>query len=897
MYLVIVTLLLIFVTLFHYMREGMRDVLDKSTIVATDTEVELPNRVSGNRGDDITFGGNVKLEQLHSLEFGKGVDKGDNSGKIRYNGNKLEIFGAGKTGDAYKIKLWDDVEVGGLLQVKNSVNFGKNKPEDGRIQNGTNELGIVGKGEDGTRKVKIWDEVEVGRLLSSHGMDVQGLVNAYNDVNVGKDLNVDGKITAKEGVSVIGDIEVTGHINNADLNKRLNKLDESLLNRPLNKTGEGGTPSEDITKYIDDRIFALDDKISKIERNPAIHPEIDKSMAVIDTIKEQVTDITGDIQNIQSGSPDLSVFSTTFNTSLENTKTDILKNVNDTIDAAKISITSQIESDMKSKIDNIQGAIIHTTDNIISQINVSIPDVINKSKTEIKTEINLDIQNKINAAKSDIATLINASIKDTLNKAKNEIKTEIAQTTSEQIGDISQAIMALTKSRSGPSSSGGVSKADVELMLLAQEAKINNVSLVAKAALNNTAEWIQNKTNILSTAADWSQQKTAILSTTSDWSQQKANLLATTSDWTKNKADIMGTTSDWTKNKDSLLNTASEWNTNKGPLIGTTTDWAQNREPILNTVTKWLNYDDSTLLRDPTGAYAANLAKLNATTIDKANALIPDKQASLYKLTSAQVNALAGQSAAQLGRPAPAAAAAPVSSSSSLSPAFLSFANADLDFGLLTSIGDPKDDKYYTKTLRNLSTVMDHMNWAKPNIDALIPKALDWTSNSTLVKDTVEQYNRERVDFNKAAVDASIKSLDDKTKGQIQTTNATVDNLSTYSTRTYVPLTDYNQYKSVVENKYYPKDYMDNPTNGFSKKNITDSYPSLITDAKREGTNANIKADNINSVLTKAFSFNGDNGNVVNMSGSLIVENNISVGKPPNQWKLNPMASSLQVIK
>ena len=82
MLLILVITIFIFLTLFHYTKEGM-EIMDKSTIVATDTNIQLPNYVSGTRGDDLTFGGNINVEKNDYLEFGKGLPKGDNSGKIR----------------------------------------------------------------------------------------------------------------------------------------------------------------------------------------------------------------------------------------------------------------------------------------------------------------------------------------------------------------------------------------------------------------------------------------------------------------------------------------------------------------------------------------------------------------------------------------------------------------------------------------------------------------------------------------------------------------------------------------------------------------------------------------------------------------------------------------------
>lgn len=240
MYLIVVILLLLFITFYPRMREGLdekdpEDVLNKSTILTTETEIQIPNHVSGTRGKDLQFGGNILLEKDNALELGAGVNKGDNAGKIRYNKDKLEIFGAGEKNTPYKMKLWDNVEVGRLLQVNESIHLGtQTKDDESTLSVFEGGLNITGRKVGDVRKVNIWDEVEVGKLLSKNGIEVKGPFQAYND------LNVDGKIVAKKGMTVTGDVEINGNIKNEALNSRLAKLESNTTTSANANAGTSG---------------------------------------------------------------------------------------------------------------------------------------------------------------------------------------------------------------------------------------------------------------------------------------------------------------------------------------------------------------------------------------------------------------------------------------------------------------------------------------------------------------------------------------------------------------------------------------------------------------------------------------------------------------------------------
>lgn len=257
MYIYLVILFLIFTIGYTYYKkearkEGMADPVDMQMANFNETDAYIPNRVGGTRGEDLTFMGNIRTEGDNGLELGQNINKGVNSGKIRYNeqSGEVQLYGAGAEGSPYKIKLMDTVEVGDLLQskranVRGPLVFGKEDGTEGNIQKEDQQLTIRGYGADGERKVKIWDEVEVGKLMTTRGMDVRGSLNAYNDVNVDGIITAKGKIFAKD-VTLIGDLDISGNVYNKrfdnmntsldTLNKRIDDFDRPSISKSIEDT-------------------------------------------------------------------------------------------------------------------------------------------------------------------------------------------------------------------------------------------------------------------------------------------------------------------------------------------------------------------------------------------------------------------------------------------------------------------------------------------------------------------------------------------------------------------------------------------------------------------------------------------------------------------------------------
>jgi len=364
MYLWIVALLLILLTLFHCMREGMENILDKSTILATETDVELPNRVSGTRGKDLTFTGNINVENNHALELGKGIDKGRNAGKMLYSKDKVEIFGAGSENTPYKMKLWDNVEVGGLLQVNDGVQFGKE--DQGNIQQDKDNktLNLKGYGEEGARKVRIWDDVEVGQLFSKNGIEVRGPLLAYSDLEISGNLNAKGKIQANNGMSVLGDVDIVGNITNVGLTNRLKELEKTIQ---MN----GNVPSADNTlvSNLQKEVAALTQLVnSDIGNISSRLTDITKKVNTVAAPAEPNSQVNEPVPASQGNFTKFADFGDykTFNDDIDNRITTAVTTVYEKL-GAKVDITGNTDitiSGLKTKLDGYDNRLTNMSNKL-----------------------------------------------------------------------------------------------------------------------------------------------------------------------------------------------------------------------------------------------------------------------------------------------------------------------------------------------------------------------------------------------------------------------------------------------------------------------------------------------------------------------------------------------------
>ena len=255
MYVLIPLILLVVVTLFYVAtKEGLEDkkplgnpMMDKKAVHVdlARNSVELPNHVSGIVSEDLDMGGNVNILNENKIELGRGnKTKGPASGTIQYKNDFLNIIGAGRDGEKSKVKLWDDVEIGSLLnvggaasvagplQIANQIDLG---PKDKAANSGMIKYGdmleITGAGNP--RNIKLSDNVQVTGTLTSGmqtGTDqtITGTQTVNNQVVTGtQTLNNNQKLLAGQEVAGVSSYKGKVNINPTESDRR-NMVDLSI---------------------------------------------------------------------------------------------------------------------------------------------------------------------------------------------------------------------------------------------------------------------------------------------------------------------------------------------------------------------------------------------------------------------------------------------------------------------------------------------------------------------------------------------------------------------------------------------------------------------------------------------------------------------------------------------
>jgi cytoskeletal protein CcmA (bactofilin family) len=198
-------------------------IVDSPAVDVIDSTIKLPNQVIGTVGDDITFGGDIRIKGNHEIEMGRGMNKEGNAGKIAYNkwgDNQLDIIGAGTDQYHRKINLWDDVEVAGELEVKGPLAIGSdvsgNPGSIVQYDDLMKRTDIKGYGEDGSRRVKLWDNAEVGFLDVKNGINVGDIMetplepNQNYGLRIKKGLDVSGELNANDRVYLKSELSAQG---------------------------------------------------------------------------------------------------------------------------------------------------------------------------------------------------------------------------------------------------------------------------------------------------------------------------------------------------------------------------------------------------------------------------------------------------------------------------------------------------------------------------------------------------------------------------------------------------------------------------------------------------------------------------------------------------------------
>ena len=555
MYLYLIALLLlILITLYYYgrTREGM-DPLDTPMIIATDTNVELPNIVSGIAGKDLTFMGNILMDKDKMVELGRGYDKGENAGKIRYNKDSVEIFGAGMDGNPHKIKLWDNVEVGDFLHVNNRANingpltFGKDEAgsEGGmHFDKQANQLAIMGYGKNGERKVKIWDEAEVGRLLTTKGMDVKGNLNAYNDLIVDGIIQSNGKMFAKD-VTVIGDLDISGNLSNKRLdyinsslvylNQRIDDFDRPSIGAAIDDAKLQATNAVNALKQeTTSNIKAARDEAS--QENTALRTSMNASLTTLISANEAShTRLNSSIQSaITSNENSIKNLSTTFTQAI----TDLQLANSSQIASFFKTVTDQIknsDTDTNITTGELRGLIVGNT-TAINNVSLIAADALLKA-------------NDWNAAKANM----NASIKDAYEKANDWNNNKTNMNTSLTNAYTLANDWNANKSTMNTSINNAYTKA------YDWDATKTNLNSSIKYAHDAAIGWNTSKASFATATAGWNASSKFFNDSANEWKNSSGSLISAMTDWNSQKSSL----ADWTSGKNVINNAVSSWNLEK----------------------------------------------------------------------------------------------------------------------------------------------------------------------------------------------------------------------------------------------------------------------------------------------------------------------------------------------
>jgi len=169
---VLVPILLIFILVFLLKsKEGfdsnLTDILP-ITISEDNSTISVPNFIQGYSGTDLNFGGALQLNNANTFEFGKGITKEENAGKIGYqflSEDSLDIVGAGEVAGQRKVHIYDALTVGNYMNVANGLTLGSSMNSNTL---NTNELTVNGTSSVG-QSVEVGQNVTVGGNVQVNG--------------------------------------------------------------------------------------------------------------------------------------------------------------------------------------------------------------------------------------------------------------------------------------------------------------------------------------------------------------------------------------------------------------------------------------------------------------------------------------------------------------------------------------------------------------------------------------------------------------------------------------------------------------------------------------------------------------------------------------------------------
>ena len=144
-------------------------------ISVDNTTISVPNIIQGYSGSDLNFGGGLQLNNDNTFEFGKGIAKELNAGKIGYQtwtGDSLDIVGAGEVAGQRKVHMFDIVDVGNSLDVATDVTVSSLNTQTANTNQATVQSAGIGDLTIG-QNLTINGNLQVNGQLGVNGWTIQ----------------------------------------------------------------------------------------------------------------------------------------------------------------------------------------------------------------------------------------------------------------------------------------------------------------------------------------------------------------------------------------------------------------------------------------------------------------------------------------------------------------------------------------------------------------------------------------------------------------------------------------------------------------------------------------------------------------------------------------------------
>jgi acetyltransferase-like isoleucine patch superfamily enzyme len=223
---VLVPILLIFILVFLLKsKEGfgfdsnLTDILP-ITISEDNSTISVPNFIQGYSGTDLNFGGGLELNDINTFEFGKGITKESDAGKIGYqflSKDSLDIVGAGEVKGERKVHIYDALSVENSMNVTNGLTLGSSMNSNTL---NTNELTVNGTSSVG-QSVEVGQNVTVGGNVQVNGTLLIG--NEWEINQQGDNLLITNS-TTETSVSVMSNGDVYLPYLNNTIGQSINQL-------------------------------------------------------------------------------------------------------------------------------------------------------------------------------------------------------------------------------------------------------------------------------------------------------------------------------------------------------------------------------------------------------------------------------------------------------------------------------------------------------------------------------------------------------------------------------------------------------------------------------------------------------------------------------------------------